>query len=102
MAASAGRRALEHIDQQLAEQPKKNGHVLSQATLCLSEFRDQLVAEWRANGIGPDKRTRLEHVNAVITIVLGIHFPLGDIPWAELDKARGWLAEIVDADEPVS
>ncbi len=103
MTSSApGRKALEHIDQVLAERPKKNDHVLSQATMCLSEFRDGLVAELRRVGITPAQRKQLDHVNAVITVVLGIHFPLGEIPWLELEKARDWLAEVVEADEPVA
>jgi hypothetical protein len=103
VASSApGRKALEHIDQVLAERPKKNDHVLSQATMCLSEFRDRLVSDLRLAGITPAQRKQLDHVNAVITVVLGIHFPLGEIPWTELEKARAWLAEVVEADEPVA
>ena len=100
MANSApGRKALEHIDQVLAERPKKNDHVLSHATMCLAEYRDQLVADWRREGITPPKRKRLDRVNAVITVVLGIHFPLGAVPWPELQGARDWLAEAVEAEE---
>ena len=103
MASSApGHNALAAIDQVLAERPAKNDHALSQATMCLAEFRDRLIAVWREPGIGAGERKQLAHVNAVITVVLGIHFPLGEIPWMELEKARGWLAEIVDIDEPVA
>ena len=100
--SSPGHEALAAIDQVLAERPRKNDHVLSHATICLSAFRDRLIADWRQNGIDPAQRRRLSHVNSVITVVLGIHFPLGEIPWDELDKARAWLAEVVDADEPVA
>ena len=34
-------------------------------------------------------------VAAVISVVLGVHFPLGDIPWDELEKGRAWLADLV-------
>ena len=100
--STPGHQALALIDQALAKQPKKDDHVLSQATICLAEFRDRLVAEWRERGIDAAQRTQLEHVNAVISVVLGIHFPLGEIPWPELHKARGWLAGAVRADEPVA
>ena len=104
MASSTpGHKAVEHIDQVLAERPKKNDHVLSHATVCLSEFRDRLVAEWRSSGgITPAQRKQLDHVNAVITIVLGVHFPLGAVPWSDLEKARDWLAEAVETQEPVA
>lgn len=102
MASSTpGNQALKHIDQAIAERPSKNDLVLSQATMCLAEFRDRIVADGRANGLRPAQRKQLAHLNAVITIVLGVHFPLGEIPWPELNKARDWLAEIVDADELV-
>ncbi len=96
-----GHQALADIDQVLAEQPNKNDHALSHATRCLAEFRDRLIREWRETGLDPQQRKQLEHVNAVITVVLGVHFPLGEIPWQELEKARAWLAEVVAADEPV-
>lgn len=97
-----GHKALDHIEQALREKPRKDDHALSHATMCLAEFRDGLVAEWRENGISVAQRRQLMHVNAIITVVLGIHFPLGEIPWAELEKARDWLAEAVRMDEPVA
>ena len=97
-----GHEALRLIDQVLAEMPKRNDHALSQATVCLSAFRDGLTDAWRRGGLAEWQRMQLSHVNAVITVVLGTHFPLGEIPWHELDKARGWLAEAVAMIEPVS
>jgi hypothetical protein len=98
----SGRKALEHIDQALAERPKMSDYVLSQATIRLAEFRDGLIAGWRRDGITPAQRKQLDHVNAVVTMVLGIHFPLDDAPWPELEKARVWLAEVVEAYEPIA
>ena len=102
MATDPAVEALGHIDQVLQERPARNDHALSAATVCLGELRDAMVAEWRARGIDADQRKRLTHVNAVITVVLGIHFPLGDVPWAELEKARVWLAEIAQAEHAAS
>ncbi len=99
MAGSAsGREALGYIDQALSEKPAKNDHALSQATMCLADLRDGIVARGRRATLDADGLKYLAHLNAVITVVLGIHFPLGDVPWSELEKARNWLAEIVDAD----
>ena len=102
MASDPAQIALGHIDQVLAERPAKNDHALSAATICLGQLRDEIVAKWRAQGIGPDERKRLAHVNSAITIVLGIHFPLGKVPWPELEKARDWLAEIVQGESVAS
>ncbi len=103
MTASApGHEALALIDRVLAEKPDKNDHALSEATMRLAAFRDGLIADWRASGITPGQRRRLGHVNSVLTVVLGIHFPLGTVPWDELEKARSWLAEAVKSGEPVA
>jgi hypothetical protein len=40
------------------------------------------------------------HLNGVISVVLAGNFPLGDVPWGELDKARDWLRDLVEAVEP--
>ena len=90
-----GRKALRHIDQALAEKPKKNDHALSAATLCLTEFRDQMIGQRREYGAASHSDERLEEVNAVISVVMGLHFPLGDPPWQELEKARGWLVKLL-------
>ena len=103
MASDApGQRALAHIDHVLAEMPRKNDNELSHATVCLAEFRDGITAAWRRSGIDAAQRKQLDHLNAVITVVLGTHFPLGDVPWQELRKARGWLADIVGTHGPAA
>lgn len=84
------RQALDAIDEALRERPQTDGHVLSVAAQHLSVLRDRLAAETA-------DRQALSRVNAVISIVLACHFPLGVIPWGELEKARGWLAGLVEA-----
>ena len=92
--------ALERIDRVLAQRPDKDDHALSDATILLVALRDGLIGQRRAGTLDVAGQRRLDHVNAVITVVLGIHFPLGDVPWHELEKAREWLADITGADEP--
>jgi hypothetical protein len=91
----AGCQALDHLDKALAERPQKNGHELSAALRCLAEFRDHLVAA-RRRDVGGAADSLIEPVNAVISSVLAAQFPLGDIPWEELEKARAWLADAVE------
>ncbi len=82
------------IDQALAERPERDGALFSQAAQHLSAARDQLAKRQRAQGANEASRHALEHVNAVISIVLACHFPLGAIPWVELEKSRAWLGRI--------
>ncbi len=93
------RSALSDLDKVLAAKPRIDGHALSAAAHTLSLLRDGIAVRQRSDGQTADSRRRLQHVNAVISVVLGVHFPLGDVPWDELVKARGWLATIAD-EEP--
>jgi hypothetical protein len=86
--------ALARLDEALAAKPRADGHSFSLAAHELSMLRDTMAARQREAGASAESRRRLEHVNAVISVVLGGHFPLGDIPWGELEKARGWLARL--------
>ena len=87
--------ALEELDRALAARPHAEGHTFSEAAVKLCLLRDQLAAGQRQAGATARTRQRLEHVNAVISVVLAGHFPLGSVPWPELEKARAWLADLV-------
>ena len=91
-----GEVALESLDTILAHEPVPDQDLFSKATHCLSVYRDSLIATYRPGAASPDTRTRLEHVNAVISLLMAGHFPLGELPWGELHKARGWLAEAIE------
>ena len=86
---SEGASALRRLDEILALEPKPEQHLYAYCTACLTKMRDEMIET------GAD-RTKLEHVNAVISVVMAGHFPLGPVPWDEIRKARGWLAELVE------
>lgn len=90
-----GRRALAAIDRVLAGRPHKDDPDLSQAAEGLAAMRDELVARLRRGEGGTDLRERLGRLNAVISLVLANHFPLGATPWDELGKARDTLAGLL-------
>ena len=88
---SAGENALRLIDTLLAERPDRVGHDFSEATRWIAAYRDGLIRTWRRTGLEAD-RVRLERVNAVLSVVLGGHYPLGEIPWPVIEAARSLLA----------
>ena len=99
-----GRRALEALDRVLGERPKgatskqereQLGHDFSETTRCLSGYRDVLIHAQREAGTTPASQARLQRVNGVISVVLGGHFPLGDIPWTQVRQARDELEAIL-------
>ena len=83
--------ALRLIDKLLAERPERVGHDFSEATRCLTACRDELIEAWRHSG-GDTDRQRLTRVNAVLSVVVGGHFPLGQVPWKSIEQARAQLA----------
>ncbi len=89
-----GRDALAHIDKALADRPKRDGVTLKSAVQDLAGFRDHVVARHRDEG-GTRWRPTLERVNAVVSIVMAAEFPIGEVPWEELSKARDWLDAIL-------
>jgi hypothetical protein len=91
-----GRRALDHLDKVLEERPEKNGHELSAALRCLAEFRDAFIAARRRDPL-PAYAALIESINGVISSVMAAQFPLGDIQWDELVKARDWLSGAVES-----
>jgi len=84
--------ALAFLDQAIAAAPDRDGHAFSHALMRLSAVRDEAAA--RDGRRTEESRRRLMHMNAVLSMILAGHFPLGSPPWDEIKKARGWLAEL--------
>jgi hypothetical protein len=94
-----GQQALMHLERVLEQRPKKDDHALSFATQGLAAFREELIARQRDALPASDDRNRLVHLNGIISIVMAMHFPLGNAPWDEFEKAVGWLRALVSAVE---
>jgi formate dehydrogenase major subunit len=92
--ADIGIAALRAIDRLLLDQPDKVGHDFSAAEHAIAAYRDVLTKNWRATRLEVD-RQRLAQVNAVLSVVVGGHFPLGGVPWPYIHKARDCLAVLV-------
>jgi hypothetical protein len=92
--AGGGARALALIDQVLEKRPDKDDAALAACARELCVYRDALILRQRAAPTDSDARQRLSHLNAVLAVVLAVHFPIDAVPWDELQKARIWLAEL--------
>ncbi len=95
-----GREALKHFARVLEQKPTKDDHALSRATLCLSAFREELIGIQRQPIVSQEDRERLSRLNAIISVVMGLHFPIGSPPWDEFAKADAWLRDLVAEIEP--
>jgi len=92
MASDVGERAVELLDKLLAERPEKVGPDFSEATRCITTYRDGMIGQFRA---GVVSRTELDGINGVLSVVLAGHFPLGAVPWDKIATAREKLAALV-------
>ncbi len=95
----SGRNAVRHLDRAIAARPARDGQALSRAVSSLATFRDLVIAAHRQDG-GSRYRSTLDRINAVMSVVLAAEYPIAEIPWEEVDKARSWLVDIV-GDEPL-
>lgn len=93
--AHAAKAAMRMLDKIVAEKPEKNGHDFSEAVRCLTAFREALIAERRAADVPSAPHERLARLNAVISAVVGGHFPIGAVPWKSVEAARGSFGELL-------
>ena len=94
MSDTIGHDALVAINRLLADRPNKIGHDFSEATRHLAAWRDALALRWRQSPTENNRRN-LDHVNAGLSVILGGQFPLGQVPWPEIDKVRQDLSQLV-------
>jgi len=90
-AKSEGKLALAALDRALAAKPKKAGHDFAEMTEHLCAMRDIMIRSRREGG----RTEELERLNPIISTALAGHFPLGNIPWSEVEHARGALKELI-------
>ncbi|MBV8095725.1 MAG: hypothetical protein JOY71_04915 [Acetobacteraceae bacterium] len=88
----SGQDALGAVDQALSKKPHADTHDFSAAVRELARFREEVI---QSEGTGE----RLSQLNAVISVVIGGHYPLGPVPWPHLEKARELLAKIVQGSD---
>lgn len=97
--AALGRDALESMDEVLSKRPEKDDHRLTEVTKALCAWRDALIARHRQAPLQAQDRDRLERLNAVIGVVVGVQFPQAAVPWNDFTAARRWLADLLEASQ---
>jgi len=88
--------ALEALDRVLEEKPERLHEEVRGVLHCLIGLRDHLILERRRHGASPDPDSRLEHVNAVISVMTSGSFPVVGLNHDRLKQARDLLAAILD------
>jgi formate dehydrogenase major subunit len=85
---------LARLDKLLADRPHRVGHDFSEATRCLTALREQIIGHLRAGNAPPGTAERLARLNAVLSVLVGTHYPVGAPKWPHLARARDSFAAL--------
>jgi hypothetical protein len=88
--------ALKTLDLVLEEKPEQHHEEVRGVLGCLIGLRDHLIHERRKESGLSDLDNRLEHVNAVISVMTSGSFPVVGLNHDRLKQARELLAAILD------
>jgi hypothetical protein len=87
------RSCLAQLEDALGRPPDQLGEEVDQVERELAVLRDQLIAELRTSG----RRTGLDQVNAVLSLVVGLEYPAAGIQRNLVEQARDALQVLVDS-----
>lgn len=96
--ADAYHEALAAFARILAARPEKSGHDFAEAVTSVCAYRDAMIAARGRAERSPAEQARLETVNAVISVLIAGHFPLGSIPWDDIAGAERAFAALGPAE----
>lgn len=89
-AEDARTRALAALDRAMDEPPADAKDDLTEAVRSVAALRDELAGAWRRTEAAEDRR-RLDAVNAILSLLAGLEYPLGGMKWKRLGEARDSL-----------
>jgi hypothetical protein len=85
---------LDGLDRLLSDRPERETHDLSDVTRSLTAYRDCVIRRVREKASPADSRERLTRLNAIISALYAVHYPIGRPPWPLLRKARDSFAAL--------
>jgi hypothetical protein len=95
--ADQARSCLAQVEEALGRRPEQLGEEVDQVERDLAGLRDQLIAGLRAD-VAADtaaRRLALDRVNAVLSLVVGVEYPVAGIQRNLGQQARDALRELV-------
>jgi hypothetical protein len=82
--------AMAALDRALDDRPDKIYNDLAEAVCCLVQLRAELAAQWRDGA----PRDRLDHCNAILSMVVGGEYPLAGVRRDRVQQARDELPSL--------
>jgi hypothetical protein len=80
------------LDQLCGDGPPGTSECLGDVVTRLVHLRDQLIAARRAN---TPRGEELRRINAILSLVFGIEYPMGGRQWTRLCEARDALKDML-------
>lgn len=91
-----GHEAIRLLDEALGKPPAELKAEVDVAERAIAALRDGIIERWRT---APEPRLRaaLDHVNAALSLVVGLEYPLGGLQRDLLKQARSALQSALDS-----
>jgi hypothetical protein len=83
--------AIEAVDRALAHRPRIDGTAFTEATKAVCIYRDRIRDGLREHKADPGDEQRLADSNLALTLLTAGHFPLGGVPWEQIEGVRHHL-----------
>jgi hypothetical protein len=92
------RQAIQLLDAAIEKPPAELKAEVDVAECGVVAVRDALIERLRS-GSNADTRSALDHVNAALSLVVGVEYPVGGLQRGMLEQARAALQATLDAAE---
>lgn len=88
--------ALSAIESVLEDRPGKHVEEISQAVASLVRVRNRLTDVQRNKTPAPEASEHLRQVNAMLSVVASLEYPLAGLHWQRMELVRDGLAEMLE------
>ena len=90
-----GRDALAQLEHIIEQHPDRVSEAMAEAVRRVVRLRDHLIDQRRKGDRAPDTKERLDRTNAILSLLVGVEYPVKSIHWKSVCEARDALKEVV-------
>ena len=88
--------AREALERAMSARPHLDGHALTDATVAVCSYRDDLRRALREHPGDAALRGRLKSANLIVNLLLAGHYPLGATPWEQMEALAGLIEGLAE------
>lgn len=94
--------ALEAIETVLQERPVAHMREIAHAVDALVRVRDRLIEFDHEQGLSPEARLHLDKINAMLSVIASLEYPLAGLHWQRIEKVRKGLDQMLQESKAVT